>query len=73
MHLRNAPTALMKTLEHGKGYRYAHDEPDGFAAGERYLPQGMAEPGFYQPVERGLEIRIADKLRELRARNHQSG
>lgn len=73
MHLRNAPTALMKTLEHGKGYRYAHDEPDGFAAGERYLPQGMAEPGFYQPVERGLEIRIADKLRELRARNHQNG
>jgi putative ATPase len=73
MHLRNAPTALMKTLEHGKGYRYAHDEPDGFAAGERYLPQGMAEPGFYQPVGRGLEIRIADKLRELRARNHQSG
>ncbi len=73
MHLRNAPTALMKALEHGKGYRYAHDEPDGFAAGERYLPQGMAEPGFYQPVERGLEIRIADKLRELRARNHQNG
>jgi len=73
MHLRNAPTALMKALEHGKGYRYAHDEPGGFAAGERYLPQGMAEPGFYQPVERGLEIRIADKLRELRARNHQNG
>jgi len=69
MHLRNAPTSLMKTLEHGKGYRYAHDEVDGFAAGERYLPDGMDAPGFYQPVERGLEIRIADKLRELRALN----
>jgi putative ATPase len=73
MHLRNAPTALMKSLEHGKGYRYAHDEVGGFAAGERYLPEGMAEPGFYQPVERGLEIRIADKLRELRALNNQNG
>lgn len=73
MHLRNAPTALMKTLEHGKGYRYAHDEAGGFAAGERYLPDGMAEPGFYQPVERGLEIRIADKLRELRLINNQNG
>jgi putative ATPase len=72
MHLRNAPTALMKSLEHGKGYRYAHDETDGFAAGERYLPDGMDPPGFYQPVERGLEIRIANKLRELRALNdHQ--
>ncbi len=70
MHLRNAPTSLMKTLEHGKGYRYAHDEAGAFAAGERYLPDGMDEPGFYQPVERGLEIRIADKLRELRALNN---
>ena len=70
MHLRNAPTALMKTLEHGKGYRYAHDEAGGFAAGERYLPDGMDAPGFYQPVERGLEIRIADKLRELRDLNN---
>jgi putative ATPase len=69
MHLRNAPTQLMKELEHGKGYRYAHDEPGGFAAGERYLPDGMADPGFYQPVERGLEIRIADKLRELKRLN----
>jgi putative ATPase len=73
MHLRNAPTALMKTLEHGKGYRYAHDEAGGFAAGERYLPDGMDEPGFYQPVERGLEIRIADKLRELRVLNNNKG
>jgi len=69
MHLRNAPTRLMKNLDYGKGYRYAHDEEDGFAAGERYLPGGMAQPGFYQPVERGLEIRIAEKLRQLQARN----
>jgi putative ATPase len=72
MHLRNAPTPLMKQLDHGKGYRYAHDEPEGFAAGERYLPDGMTEPGFYQPVERGLEIRIADKLRQLRKLNNQN-
>jgi len=69
MHLRNAPTQLMKDLDYGKDYRYAHDEAGGFAAGERYLPDGMAEPGFYRPVERGLEIRIADKLRELRRLN----
>jgi putative ATPase len=69
MHLRNAPTKLMKQLDYGKGYRYAHDEEGGFAAGESYLPDGMAEPGFYKPVERGLEIRIAEKLRELKKRN----
>jgi len=69
MHLRNAPTKLMKDLEYGKGYRYAHDEAGGFAAGECYLPDGMAEPGFYRPVERGLEIKIAEKLRTLRALN----
>lgn len=69
LHLRNAPTRLMKNLDYGKGYRYAHDEDDGFAAGERYLPDGMAQPGFYQPVERGLEIRIAEKMRQLQARN----
>ena len=72
MHLRNAPTKLMKELDYGKGYRYAHDEEGGFAAGERYLPDGMAEPGFYRPVERGLELRIADKLRELKKRNDQN-
>ncbi|WP_302173173.1 replication-associated recombination protein A [uncultured Hydrogenophaga sp.] len=71
MHLRNAPTQLMKDLDYGRGYRYAHDEEGGFAAGETYLPEGMAPPGFYQPVERGLEIRIADKLRELQRLNHQ--
>ncbi len=69
MHLRNASTKLMKSLDYGKNYRYAHDEEDGFAAGERYLPDGMPEPGFYKPVERGLEIRIAEKLRDLRQRN----
>ena len=71
MHLRNAPTRLMKALDYGKGYRYAHDEQDAFAAGENYLPDGMARPDFYRPVARGLEIRIADKLQELRRRNDQ--
>ena len=69
MHLRNAPTKLMKSLDYGKNYRYAHDEDDGFAAGERYLPDDMTEPAFYRPVERGLEIRIAERLRELKKRN----
>ncbi|MDD3936178.1 replication-associated recombination protein A [Rhodoferax sp.] len=72
MHLRNAPTKLMKELDYGKGYRYAHDEADAFAAGERYLPDGMAAPGFYKPVQRGLEIKIADKLRALEERNQQA-
>ncbi|KQT09771.1 replication-associated recombination protein A [Ramlibacter sp. Leaf400] len=72
MHLRNAPTQLMKDLAYGKGYRYAHDEAGGFAAGETYLPDGMAPPGFYRPVDRGLEIRIAEKLRELRRLNDES-
>jgi putative ATPase len=71
LHLRNAPTRLMKELEYGKNYRYAHDEEDGFAAGENYLPDGMAAPGFYRPVNRGLEIKIADKLNELRLKNNQ--
>ena len=73
MHMRNAPTQLMKDLDHGRGYRYAHDEPDAFAAGENYLPEGMAAPDWYRPVERGLEIRIAEKLRELRSRNKAAG
>jgi putative ATPase len=71
LHLRNAPTALMKQLDYGKGYRYAHDEAGGFAAGERYLPEGMADPGFYEPVDRGLEIKIGEKLRQLRALNRR--
>ena len=56
----------MKELGHGKAYRYAHDEPEGYAAGEHYLPEGMTEPGYYQPVPRGLEIKIAEKLAHLR-------
>ncbi len=72
MHLRNAPTKLMKELDYGKNYRYAHDEEGAFAAGESYLPEGMAEPGFYRPVERGLEIKIAEKMRTLRALNDKS-
>jgi putative ATPase len=72
MHLRNAPTKLMKELDYGKGYRYAHDEEDGFAAGETYLPQGMERVKFYHPVARGLEIKIADKLRELRHKNKEA-
>jgi putative ATPase len=69
LHLRNAPTKLMKDLDYGRNYRYAHDEADGFAAGETYLPDGMKPPGFYRPVDRGLEIRIAQKLAELAERN----
>ena len=65
-HLRNAPTKLMKELGHGRDYRYAHDEPDAYAAGENYFPEGMARPGWYQPVGRGLETRIAEKLAWLR-------
>lgn len=72
LHLRNAPTKLMKQLDYGKGYRYAHDEPDAFAAGETYLPEGMDAPGFYQPVSRGLEIKIAEKMSELARRNQAS-
>ncbi|HEY3046447.1 MAG TPA: replication-associated recombination protein A [Polaromonas sp.] len=71
LHLRNAPTKLMKALDYGKNYRYAHDEEDGFAAGENYFPEGMAAPGFYRPVKRGLEIKISDKLDELKLKNNQ--
>lgn len=73
LHLRNAPTKLMKALDYGKGYRYAHDEEGGFAAGERYLPDGLEGQRFYEPVERGLEIRIAEKLRDLRRLNNRDG
>lgn len=71
-HLRNAPTQLMKTLGHGQAYRYAHDEPDAYAAGESYLPEGMVEPRWYQPVPRGLEAKIAEKLAALRERDAQA-
>ena len=66
-HLRNAPTALLRQLGHGAAYRYPHDEPDAYAAGERYWPDGVAPPPWYQPVPRGLEIKMADKLARLRA------
>ncbi|MDX1374771.1 MAG: replication-associated recombination protein A [Burkholderiales bacterium] len=66
MRLRNAPTRLMKDLGYGEAYRYAHDEAEGYAAGERYLPDGMAAPGWYRPTDRGLETRIREKLEYLR-------
>ena len=66
IHLRNAPTQLMQELGHGKTYRYAHDEVHGYAAGESYLPEGMATPNWYQPVDRGLESQIAEKMAFLR-------
>ena len=66
-------TKLMKQLDYGKGYRYAHDEDEGFAAGENYLPQGMPAPDFYQPVPRGLELKIAEKMASLRQRNQDLG
>jgi len=72
MHLRNAPTQLIKDLDYGKAYRYAHDEPDAFAAGENYWPDGMKPPVLYEPVERGMEIKIAEKMRLLRDKNTQA-
>jgi len=67
VHLRNAPTKLMKALDYGKAYRYAHDEPEAYAAGENYFPEELAGTRYYQPVERGLEIKISEKLRHLQA------
>ncbi len=69
LHLRNAPTRLMQGLGYGKEYRYAHDEVDAFAAGERYFPEDMPEKTYYHPVPRGLEIKIGEKLADLRAKN----
>jgi putative ATPase len=69
LRLRNAPTRLMKDLDYGRGYRYAHDEEDAYAAGEIYLPDGMREQRWYQPSGRGLEARIAERLDGLRARD----
>jgi putative ATPase len=66
VHLRNAPTKLMKELGYGHEYRYAHDEPEGYAAGENYFPEEMGSRNYYQPVPRGLEQKIADKLQHLR-------
>jgi putative ATPase len=66
LRLRNAPTGLMKGLGYGSGYRYAHDEPDAYAAGETYFPDGMEPERYYEPVPRGLEIKIAEALAKLR-------
>ena len=72
LHLRNAPTKLMKELDYGKEYRYAHNEPDAYAAGEHYFPDGMQEQHYYHPVDRGLEIKIAEKLARLRTLDKQA-
>ncbi|TVQ67984.1 MAG: replication-associated recombination protein A [Oceanospirillales bacterium] len=71
-HLRNAPTALMKAQGYGDSYRYAHNEPDAFAAGEVYLPESIVDRRYYEPVSRGLEIKIAEKLRHLQQKDQQS-
>ena len=73
VHLRNAPTKLMKELGYGKEYRYAHDEPEAYAAGESYFPETMPEMNYYQPVERGLEIKIKEKLAHLRELDQKAG
>ena len=73
IHLRNAPTKLMEELDNGKAYRYAHDEPQAYAAGATYLPAGMAEPGWYQPVPRGLALRLAAQLAQLRQLDEEAG
>jgi putative ATPase len=72
LHLRNAPTRLMKEIGYGKGYRYAHDEPGGYAAGERYLPDEMADRRYYVPAPRGLEIKIGEALTARRERDRQA-
>jgi putative ATPase len=71
VYLRNAPTRLMKELGYGRNYRYAHDEPGAFAAGETYLPEGVQSPGWYRPTDRGLEAKIAQRMTELRYLNEQ--
>lgn len=73
VHLRNAPTKLMKELGYGHDYRYAHDEPNAYAAGESYFPDDMDEPGWYQPVPRGLELKIAEKMAFLRKLDEEAG
>jgi putative ATPase len=73
VHLRNAPTQLMKELGHGHAYRYAHDEPNAYAAGENYLPEGMKKPAWYQPVSRGLEAKIREKLAQLKKWDEEAG
>ena len=73
VHLRNAPTKLLKELGHGRAYRYAHDEPEGYAAGESYLPDALSGRRYYRPVDRGLEIRIREKLERLEALDKAAG
>jgi putative ATPase len=72
LHIRNAPTPLMKNLGYGKGYRYAHDEEHAFAAGENYFPEGMPAVEWYRPTERGLEAKIRERIEELRQRNAEA-
>ncbi len=72
LRLRNAPTKLMKELDYGKGYRYAHDEDDAYAAGERYFPDNMQDVSWYEPTDRGLEAKIRDKLETLRAKDRKT-
>jgi putative ATPase len=72
LHIRNAPTKLMKNLGYGKDYRYAHDEDEGYAAGESYLPEGMERPQWYRPTDRGLEAKIREKLERLRELDRKS-
>jgi len=72
LHLRNAPTSLMKSLDYGKNYRYAHDEPDAFASGENYFPESLVGTQYYHPASRGLEIKIAEKLKWLRQQNKKA-
>ena len=72
LHLRNAPTRLMKDIGYGKGYRYAHDEPEGHAAGERYFPDAMPDRRYYVPVARGLEIKIGEALDARRSRDRKA-
>jgi putative ATPase len=73
LHLRNAPTRLMKELGYSHGYRYAHDEPDAYVAGEQYLPDGVESPGWYRPAPRGMEAKIAEKLAHLRQLDAKAG
>ena len=73
LHLRNAPTKLMKEMDYGRAYRYAHDEPEAYAAGENYFPDHFPARAYYQPVARGLEIKIAEKLAHLKELDKKAG
>jgi putative ATPase len=73
LHLRNAPTKLMKELDYGKAYRYAHDEPHAYAAAENYFPERLEGSCFYRPVDRGMEIKIGEKLEFLKRLDREQG